>query len=130
MKEKMIKVLKVEPGKLPKVVEIRNEPTALQEAVSEGADYRGLIEIVSLDNKTCLLLNEEGKLIGLQPNRRLGQDIICGVFYVVGQNKNGDLCSLNDAAMAKYAQHFMVPETFTDGEVAETIITRFFCYGG
>ena len=40
MKEKMIKVLKVEPGKLPKVVEIRNELIALQEAVSEGADYR------------------------------------------------------------------------------------------
>ena len=127
MKEKVIKVLKIEPGKLPKVVELKNELTALQEAVSIGADYRGLIEIVSLDEKTCLLLNEEGKLIGLQPNRRLGQDILCGVFYVVGQNNSGDLASLDEASMARYAQLFMIPEIFTDGEVDETIITRFFC---
>ena len=127
MKEKVIKVLKIEPGKLPKVVELKNELTALQEAVSIGADYRGLIEIVSLDEKTCLLLNEEGKLIGLKPNRRLGWDILCGVFYVVGQNGDGDLCSLDERRLAEYAERFMVPETFTDGEVAETIITRFFC---
>ena len=40
MKEKVIKVLKIEPGKLPKVVELKNELTALQEAVAIGADYR------------------------------------------------------------------------------------------
>ena len=127
MKEKVIKVLKIEPGKLPKVVELKNELTALQEAVSIGADYRGIIEIVSLDDKTCLLLNEEGKLIGLKPNRRLGQDILCGIFYVTGQNKSGELTSLDETSMARYAQLFMIPEIFTDGEVAETIITRFFC---
>jgi len=127
MKEKLIKVLKVEPGKLPKVVELKNELTALQEAVSIGADYRGLIEIVSLDDNTCLLMNEEGKLIGLQPNRRLGWDILCGVFYVVGQNRDGDLCSLDESRLAEYAERFMIPDTFTDGEGAETIITRFFC---
>ncbi len=130
MKEKMIKVLKVEPGKLPKVVQLKNELVSLQEAVSEGADYRGLIEIVSLDDKTAILCNEEGKLIGLEPNRRLGQDILCGVFYVTGQNNKGELCSLDDVRLAEYAERFMVPETFTDGEVAETIITRFFCCGG
>lgn len=127
MKEKQIKVLKVEPGKLPKVAVLENNLTALQEAVSIGADYRGLIEIVSLDEDTCLLMNEEGKLIGLQPNRRLGWDILCGVFYVVGQNRDGDLCSLDERRLAEYAEKFMVPETFTDGEVAETIIARFFC---
>ncbi len=130
MKEKMIRVLTVEPGKLPKVVELKNELTALQEIVSEGADYRGLIEIVSLDNKTCLLLNEEGKLIGLKPNRRLGQDILCGVFYVTGQNNKGELYSLDEKRLAEYAGRFIIPETFTDGEVAETIITRFFCCEG
>ena len=127
MKEKRIKVLKVEPGKLPKVVELKNELTALQDAVSEGAAERGLIEIVNLDSKTAILCHEEGKLIGLQPNRRLGWDILCGVFYVVGQNRDGDLCSLDDRRLAEYAERFMIPDTFTDGEVAETIITKFFC---
>ena len=130
MKTKTIKALMVEPGKKPCECTLVNELRELQKAVSIGADNVGLIEILDLEEDVCLLCNEEGKLIGLQPNRRFGQDILCGVFYVVGQNKNGDLCSLDDAALAKYAQYFMVPDTFTDGEVAETIITRFFCCGG
>ena len=126
MKEQEIKVLKVEPGKPPKVVVLKNELAALQEAVSIGADYRGLIEIVELDANTCILCNEEGKLIGLKPNRRFGQDILCGVFYVTGQDGEGNLCSLNDAALEKYAKAFAMPELFTDGEVDKTIVTRFF----
>ena len=127
MKQKEITVLMVEPGQHPRVTTLKNDLDSLQKAVSIGADQQGLIEIISLENGDCILCNEEGKLLSLEPNRRLGQDILCGVFYVVGQNKSGDLCSLDDAALAKYAQHFMVPDTFTDGEVAETIITRFFC---
>ena len=74
MKEKAIRVLKVEPHKMPEVVVLENTLQALQEAVSIGADYVGLIEILSLDEKTCILCNEEGKLNGLEANRRLGSD--------------------------------------------------------
>ena len=126
MKEQKIKVLKVEPGKPPEVVVLKNELTALQDAVSIGADYRGLIEIVGLDSNTCILCNEEGKLIGLKPNRRLGQDILCGVFYVTGQDDEGNLCSLDDAALERYIKMFAIPELFSEGEVDKTIITRFF----
>lgn len=69
MKEKTIKVLKVEPHKLPEVAELTNQLDALQKAVSIGCDYVGLIEILSLDEKTCILCNEEGKLNGMEPNR-------------------------------------------------------------
>ena len=96
MKERYIKVLKVAPFLPPKVIALENNLTALQEAVSIGADYRGLIEVIDLDEKTCIICNEEGKMIGLEPNRRLGDDILCGVFYVAGQNKRGDFVSLND----------------------------------
>ena len=129
MKEKVIKVLKIEPGKLPKVVELKNELTALQEAVSIGADYRGLIEIVSLDEKTCLLLNEEGKLIGLQPNRRLGQDILCGVFYVVAENDDGELISLTPEQQEHYTKLFYTPDVIDKASIENTIFFRLFKAG-
>ena len=63
MKEKVIRVLKVAPFEEPVVCELNNNLSSLQEAVSIDADYVGLIEIISIDSKVCLLLNEEGKLI-------------------------------------------------------------------
>ena len=126
MKEKQIKVLKVAPGQPPEPVWLDNDLTALQEAVSIGASYRGLIEIINLEDDVCLVCNEEAKLIDLEPNRRLGRDILCGVFYVVGQDEEGELTSLSEAAFDYYAELFKEPETITDEEVNKSIIMRFF----
>ena len=86
MKQTEIKVLMVEPMKEPKAVALKTDLDSLQKAVSIGVDYQGLIEIISLGDGTCILCNEEGKLNGLDGNRRVGNDIIAGVFYVVGEN--------------------------------------------
>lgn len=127
MKEKKIRVLKVEPHKQPEIVSLENELTALQEAVSIGANSRGLIELVGLSRDACILCNEEGKLIGLEPNRRVGGDVLCGVFYVTGQNKSGDLTSLPEPAMQYYAELFRDPEDISESEVVKTLVARFFC---
>ena len=74
MTQKEITVLMVEPGKHPKVTTLKDDLDSLQKAVSIGADYQGLIEFVSLGNGDCIMCNEEGKLIGLDGNRRLGDD--------------------------------------------------------
>ena len=58
MKEMTIKVLKVEPKKLPEVCELENELDALQKAVSIGADYQGLIEILYINERVCILCNK------------------------------------------------------------------------
>ena len=55
MKDKVIKVLKVEPKKKPEICLLENELQALQEAVSIGAEYTGLIEIINLDNMLVVL---------------------------------------------------------------------------
>jgi len=128
MKEKRIKVLKVAPKMYPEAVYLDNELKALQEAVSIGADYVGLIEIVELDKDICILCNEEGKLIGLEPNRRLGDDILCGVFYVTGQDKKGNLASLSDESLARYKRRFAVIEDISADDVNRTLISRFFVY--
>lgn len=114
MKENKIRVLKVEPNKHPEEFMLENELEAMQEAVG------GYIDIVSLEGGVCILLNDEGKLIGLDGNRRIGDDIIVGNFYVCGSNDEGDLVSLTDEEMEKYTDMFYEPEQFTQEEIMET----------
>lgn len=60
-KEKEITVLKVSPHKKPEVVTLKNEWSALQEAVSSGVkDYHHLIQLVGAEEGVDLLLNDEG----------------------------------------------------------------------
>ena len=121
MKQKKIRVLKVEPNKIPEVVELINDLDSLQKAISVGTEYQGLIEIINLESDVCLLCNEEGKLNGMKGNRRLGNDIICGVFYIVGSDKHGNLCSLTEQQIIFYNAMFAEPETFTDIEIESSM---------
>ena len=121
MREKEIKVLMVEPGKHPKEVTIGNDLDSLQKAVSIGCDHQGLIEIVGIEDRVCILCNEEGKLLGLEGNRRLGADIITGVFYVVGEESRGNLISLTDNQMEKYRRRFWNPEYFTPAAISRLL---------
>ena len=125
MKEKHIKVLKVAPMERPSLCTLENELSSLQKAVSIDADYVGLIEIIDLDEEACLLCNEEGKLIGLAPNRCLENDVICGVFYVTGQDRVGNLMSLTDEQIRYYSERFSDIEYFMQGADGEIMVIRF-----
>lgn len=125
MNAKEIKVLMVEPGEHPRVVMLKDDLDSLQKAVSIGADYQGLIEFVSLGNDDCLMCNEEGKLIGLEGNRRLGHDILVGVFYVMSENDDGELLSLTDEKIQYYTERFWEPESFTQEQINATILFEF-----
>lgn len=125
MKQKEIKVLMVEPGKNPKVTTLQNDLDSLQKAVSIGAEYQGLIEIVPLGNGDCILCNEEGKLIGLDGNRRVGRDIIVGVFYVMSEDREGDLISLSGKKIQYYQKLFWEPQTFDREEIEDTLYMYF-----
>lgn len=120
-----IKVLMVEPGMHPKATTLEDDLDALQKAVSVGADYQGLIEIISLGNGDCLLCNEEGKLIGLEGNRRLGNDIIVGVFYIMSEDEEGNLVSLTEKKIQYYTELFWEPEQFDRTEIEATLTCRF-----
>ena len=121
MKSKSIKVLRVEPMKTPVVVKLDNDLDSLQKAVSEGCDYQGLIEIIPIADGVAILCNEEGKLINLMGNRRFGNDILVGTFYVVGDDDEGNLCSLTDKQIAFYNTMFYNPEIFTDEEIEASV---------
>lgn len=121
MKEKIIRVLKIEPQKPPAEAELTNELASLQEAVG------GLIEFLPIDRKRCLeiLCNEEGKLIGLDPNRRVGDDVIVGTFYIVKCNEAGECCSLNDEDITEYKKRFAEPEEISQEEVEASLFFGF-----
>ena len=125
MNAKEITVLMVEPGKHPKLTTLKDDLDSLQKAVSIGADYQGLIEIISIGNGDCLLCNEEGKLIGLEGNRRLGNDIIVGVFYIVSEDEEGNLVSLPEQKIKRYTELFWEPEIFDRTDIEATLTCRF-----
>lgn len=97
-----IRVLKVELGRPTEEITIPNTLEAFQAAVG------GYIEVLDLDSDAVLVCNEEGKLIGLPANRRIGDDIIAGTFLVTG-SADGEFCSLSDEDAAHYAKEFEQP---------------------
>ena len=70
------------PGKDPQTVEIENTLSVLQQIVG------GYIETVRISDNGILIMNEEGKLLGLEPNFYLGAigDTIVGPVLIVGEN--------------------------------------------
>ena len=126
MKKREITVLMVEPRKAPVVTTLTNDLDSLQKAVSIGTDYQGLIELIGIEEGVLLLCNEEGKLIGLEGNRRIGRDIIAGVFYVVGETDDGDLDSLPQAKIQEYTERFREPEYYTQADVTHALFMRIF----
>ena len=126
MTQKEITVLMVDPGKHHKVTTLKDDLDSLQKAVSIGANYQGLIEFVSLGNGDCIMCNEEGKLIGLDGNRRLGDDILVGVFYIMSENEDGELISLSEKKIKRYTELFWETETFDRTEIEATTSCRFF----
>ena len=99
--EKNIKVLVVEPNKLPYEKVIKNKLEEKQKIVN------GLIEYVSLDNNALLVCNEEGKILGYEPNRILGIDVIAGTFFIVGDKPGtGEDISLNESQIERFKEQF------------------------
>lgn len=105
-------VLVVEPMKEPYVKEIDPGLHALQAEV--GGD---IAASYPFDNPVGLVLNDEGKLIGLDLNRSLRDehgeiyDIVAGTFLVVGLGPES-FASLPPDMIQKYTEHFKRPELF------------------
>lgn len=111
MPEKMT-VLVVEPMKEPYVKEIDSGLHALQAEV--GGD---IAASYPFDDPVGLVLNDEGKLIGLELNRSLRDehgeiyDIVAGTFLVVGLGPES-FASLSPDMIQKYTEQFKRPELF------------------
>lgn len=103
---KEIRVVVVNTENRPKVSYIDNTLEAFQDLVG------GSIEaIYPFNDDIALICNEEGKLLGLPPNRCLigfnGKivDIIVGPFFLVGLGMD-DYESIPDELVTKYLEMF------------------------
>lgn len=105
-------VLVVEPMKEPYVKEIDPGLHALQAEV--GGD---IAASYPFDDPVGLVLNDEGKLIGLDLNRSLRDehgeiyDIVAGTFLVMGLGPES-FASLSPDMIQKYTKQFKRPELF------------------
>ena len=76
------------PGRPAFTREIENSLKTLQDLVG------GYIEPVRLPGGICMIVNEEGKLLGLKPNFRLEHDLIVGTVVFVATSGE-DFCGLS-----------------------------------
>lgn len=117
-----MRVLIIEPMKEPHVADIENDLKSMQDVVG------GLIEVINLEDDIVMVDNEEGKLIGLEGNRRVGRDIIAGTFFLCGSNDEGEFVSLTEEQIDKYTDRFKEPEHYTPEQVEDSIRIEFYSY--
>lgn len=110
-----MKVLFVEPGKLPVPAIIDGSLTSMQELVG------GSIETVyPFEEPVALVCHEEGKLLHLLPNRRLchpetGEvyDVVFGSFFLCSAPPDSEnFESLSAKQIAHYTEYFKYLEFF------------------
>lgn len=111
-----LKVLVVEPNGKPYVAIIDNDLDALNQMVG------GHIEVVYLSDTAEIICNEEGKLLNLPANRRLGNDVLAGRFIIVGSDINSEhFTSLSQNDINKYTQQFNEIEMIDQSEVQKNM---------
>ena len=114
MATEMMRVVMVEPNKPAYITEIEHSLKGMKEAAG------GLIEPIYYLNepRAVMVGNEDAKLIGMDGNRRSGDRIVAGPFFICGDNGE-EFCSLPDDLCEKYVQKFAVPESISQDEVEQ-----------
>lgn len=110
--ESTMTVLKVMPGRKPESITIPHTLDAMQSMVC------GYIQaIYPYEDSIAIICNEEGKLLGMEPNRAIRNedgdilDIICGTFFICGLSSD-DFCTLTEEQLNHYSEMFYHPEAF------------------
>ena len=106
----LLKIVYVEPNRPPYISEVGNDLKSLQRAVD------GHMETVYMGDSTILICNEEGKVKGMDCNRRVGDDVIAGPFFIVGEDGE-DFRSLTDEETERYMERFAQPVQIEQEEV-------------
>lgn len=101
-----MKILVLEPQKTPYEKEIGDDISEMQKIVG------GLIEPIYFEpkNDAIVFCNEEFLLHDFAPNRFVGNVLVHGTFFVVGNTRNEygewESCSLTDEQIEKYTEQF------------------------
>lgn len=112
----VIDAIYVEVGKQAYETKITNELSPLQKAVD------GYIETVYMGDNTVIICNDEAKLIGMEGNRHIGDEIIAGPFLIVGLSEDKeDFRSLSTKEKNYYLEKFKTPEFISRNEIEKDL---------
>ena len=101
-----LRMLVVEPEKLPYEALICNDNHSIQKAVN------GYYCNISLPGNICLLCNEDGKRLRLKENRIIGNDVICGTFLISKFDGVDDFTDLSDDEVSYFKRIFESSDSF------------------
>ena len=113
-----MRVLLVKPCQHPTVIEIDGTLESMQTLVD------GTIQALYLvDDTAAIICNDEGKLLGLPPNRMLFDpesskvcDVVAGDFFVCNAPPDAEnFESLTDEQITRYTKRFQALEIFLGG---------------
>ena len=86
----MVTALKIEPDKNPCPCQICDDGDYLNHCVSPDSYITYTATALKIDNNIAAIYCRNGYMFSLPCNRRVGNKIICGVFYIV-RVKDGKL---------------------------------------
>lgn len=107
-----MRVLVVEPFKLPEVRDIDGSVKSMQKIIGGGIHATH-----PFDDSVNVITTDMGRLIEQPMNRVLRDidgkidDVICGTFFICGVSDE-DFISLTDEQIERYSRLFYVPEVF------------------
>lgn len=110
-----ITAIRVKPGNEPEIVELDNELETFQKEVG------GYIEVIRpFYDPICVVLNEDGKMLGLPENKKVinknGRllDVLVGTILFVGLSGD-EFCSLRKDLLEKYSEWLKLSFVMVDG---------------
>ena len=114
-----IKCLMVMPRQTPDVTTIEASVEAFNKAVSIGTECELRAASKRLGKRTYAIYAYESAFEDLEPNRKIGDEIICGVFYIVAVDDTFKPVSMTEKQMMKYMMRFYEPEEYSYHDVLE-----------
>ena len=105
-------ILKIMPGRKPEKITIPHTLDAMQRLVCGNIQA-----IYPYEDLVAIVCNEEGKLLGMEPNRAIRNedgdilDIISGTFFICGLTED-DFDSLTEEQITYYSNLFQHPEMY------------------
>ena len=114
-----IKCLSVSPKCTPWVTTLETTVDAFNKAVSIGSNEELRAVTKRIGRRTYAVYAYESVFEDLEPNRKIGDEIMCGVFYIVAVDDTFKPVSMTDKQMMKYMMRFYEPEEYTYHDVLE-----------
>lgn len=99
--DNLLRVVALEPGKLPYETEVVDSFRAFQQAVC------GYFEVAyPFEDDAVIIVNEEGYLIEMEPTCVINGNLYVGPAFIVRNGGDGNFYSLTDSQVQKYLNTF------------------------